>query len=85
MSQDYFCVNTRKVSFKPVFTLSREKYHTATAPTTAAAPYRMADLVGDNRPHLTIAMGRPNNLVVGELADSVGGNRLRLIITTRRP
>ena len=83
--QDYFCVSTRKVSFKPVFTPSWWKYHTAKAPTTAAAPYIMADSVGHNRPHVIITMGGPNNLVVGKLADSVGGNRPRLIITTRRP
>ena len=38
-----------------------------------------AGSVGDNRAHLMITMGRRNE-VVGQLADSVGGNVHRLII-----
>ena len=53
------------VSFKSVFPLSREKYHTAQDPTTAA-PYTTADSVVDDRPHLILTTGRPN-LVVGRI------------------
>ena len=51
-------VLTHAVSFKPVFTLSREKYHTAKAPTTASAPYIIADSVSHNRPHLIVTRER---------------------------
>ena len=44
----------------------------------------MADMVGDNRPHLIITMGGHNG-VVDELADSVSGNRPRVKITARGP